>query len=97
MQGLTSSSWDPFSPARGPSMRSCLTATTNPPCCPGVLPLADLETREARVTPLSKPEGGAGSSRAESLEGFEVIRIGGGGLRQQGHYRSHRDLGESGT
>ena len=52
---LTSSSWDPFSPALGPSPRSCLTATTKPPCCPGALPLAGLEPREARVTPTPHP------------------------------------------
>lgn len=52
---LTSSSWDPFSPARGPSPRSCLTATTKPPCWPGALPPAGLEPRIQRSAPSLEP------------------------------------------
>lgn len=57
---LTSSSWDPFSPARGPSPRSCFTATTKPPCCPGALLPAGLQPRDARVT-TPHPDGGPAS------------------------------------
>lgn len=63
---LTSSSWDPFSPARGPSPRSCLTATTKPPCCPGALPPAGLERHQGHpywaVGVLSSGSRGLGES-----------------------------------
>lgn len=67
---LTSSSWDPFSPARVPSPRSCLTATTKPPCCPGALLPAGLEPQDARIT-TPHPNSGA-----ESWEqGFQGVRV----------------------